>query len=101
MDVDAVEQSSVKITEVSLVSDVDRDIPRVNSTNENRYALIIGNEDYNTYQHGSNTEENVVYAGMMLRFLKIIAFKHSVFLKKTLIIYRMQQLQLWSKELTK
>jgi uncharacterized caspase-like protein len=62
VDVDAVEQSNVKITEVSLVSDVDRDIPRVNSTNENRYALIIGNEDYKTYQHGLNTEENVVFA---------------------------------------
>jgi hypothetical protein len=42
-------------------SDVDINIP-VNKERLNRYALIIGNEDYSTYQSSVNTEINVDYA---------------------------------------
>ena len=44
-------------------SDVDINIP-VNSTQKktNTYALIIGNEDYSSFQTGLNTEVNVDYA---------------------------------------
>lgn len=43
-------------------SDVDIDIPRVGKPNPNRYALIIGNEDYSSYQRGLKTESNVEFA---------------------------------------
>lgn len=55
-------EAEVAITEVSLVSDVDRNIPWVEDRNPHRYALIIGNEDYATYQSGIQTESNVAYA---------------------------------------
>jgi len=37
------------------------DIP-VNSKVDNRYALIIGNEDYKSYQTTLSSEQNVDYA---------------------------------------
>ncbi|OFX20860.1 MAG: hypothetical protein A2041_02980 [Bacteroidetes bacterium GWA2_31_9b] len=43
-------------------SDVDINIPYTERKNESKYALIIGNEDYNSYQMGLNTESNVDYA---------------------------------------
>jgi hypothetical protein len=43
-------------------SDVDIDVPRVANKNPNRYALIIGNEDYSSYQRGLKTESNVEFA---------------------------------------
>jgi hypothetical protein len=43
-------------------SDVDIDIPRVGKPDPNRYALIIGNEDYSTYQRGLKTESDVEFA---------------------------------------
>lgn len=53
---------AVPITEGSLVSDVDRNIPENSRGSTNRYALIIGNEDYSTYQSGLSKESNVAYA---------------------------------------
>jgi hypothetical protein len=46
----------------SLRSDVDKGIPQLGQTNPHRYALIIGNEDYSSYQTGLSTEVNVDYA---------------------------------------
>ncbi len=46
----------------SLRSDVDKGIPQVAQPNPHRYALIIGNEDYSSYQSGLSTEVNVDYA---------------------------------------
>ncbi|TSA25043.1 MAG: hypothetical protein D4R67_10865 [Bacteroidetes bacterium] len=46
----------------SLTSDVDKNIPRSNYKNPNRYALIIGNEEYSEYQTGMSTEVNVDFA---------------------------------------
>ena len=43
-------------------SDVDIDIPRVGTPDPNRYALIIGNEDYSTYQRGLQRESDVEFA---------------------------------------
>lgn len=42
--------------------DVDKNIPQNNIENPHRYALVIGNEDYSTFQTGLNTEANVEYA---------------------------------------
>lgn len=43
-------------------SDVDIEIPTNTTIKTNTYALIIGNEDYNSFQTGLNTEVNVDYA---------------------------------------
>jgi hypothetical protein len=60
--VQAKKEDAVDIQMASLRSDVDRDIPLGLSTNEKRYALIIGNEDYSKYQSGLDNEVNVAYA---------------------------------------
>jgi hypothetical protein len=43
-------------------SDIDFDIPDITTPNPNRFALIIGNEDYSTFQTSLKTESNVEYA---------------------------------------
>ncbi len=43
-------------------SDVDKNIPVTAQTNNLRFALIIGNEDYSSHQIELNTEINVDYA---------------------------------------
>lgn len=43
-------------------SDVDKNIPQNTVKYPNRYALIIGNEDYSSYQEGLNSEVNVAFA---------------------------------------
>jgi len=50
------------IQKVSLTSDVDRNIPERPGSSENKFALIIGNEDYHKYQKGISVEMNVDYA---------------------------------------
>ena len=42
-------------------SEVDLNIPS-NSKVDNRYAIVIGNEDYQSYQRSLNAEQNVDYA---------------------------------------
>ena len=44
------------------ISDVDIDIPVSKKVKSNTYALIIGNEDYSSFQTGLSTEVNVDYA---------------------------------------
>jgi len=46
----------------SLTSDVDRNIPEVQTMRLNRFALVIGNENYHKYQKGISSEMNVEYA---------------------------------------
>jgi hypothetical protein len=46
----------------SLVAEVDRNIPFDSTKYTNKYALIIGNEDYTDKQTGINNETNVIYA---------------------------------------
>ena len=43
-------------------SDVDKNIPTTPQKNENRYALIIGNEDYSSHQLDLSDEVNVDFA---------------------------------------
>jgi hypothetical protein len=50
------------IETASLRSDVDINIPINNAINENKFALIIGNEDYSSFQQGLSSEMNVTYA---------------------------------------
>ena len=50
------------IEDVHLRSDVDRNIPTTNNRNPNRYAIIIGNEDYHSYQKNLNSEQDVPFA---------------------------------------
>jgi hypothetical protein len=52
----------VAIKEVSLTSDVDKNIPDSDNKNSKRYALIIGNEHYSTFQTGLKTESDVAFA---------------------------------------
>lgn len=47
---------------VSTVSDVDIDIPVTTAENPQIFALLIGNEDYASYQTGLNNEVNVEFA---------------------------------------
>ncbi len=56
------EEKNIQIIEQSLISDIDKDIPQNNKINNNRYALIIGNEDYSTRQTDLNNESNVEFA---------------------------------------
>jgi hypothetical protein len=46
----------------SLTSDVDKDIPVNPVNNPNRYALVIGNENYSSRNSGLNSENNVAFA---------------------------------------
>jgi hypothetical protein len=43
-------------------SDVDNDIPFTSTNNDMQFALIIGNEDYNSFQTDLKTESNVDFA---------------------------------------
>jgi hypothetical protein len=47
---------------VEMVSDVDTLIPSIGRVYENRFALIVGNEDYRSHQKGLNYESNVEFA---------------------------------------
>jgi hypothetical protein len=51
-----------KIEIASLVAEVDRNIPVDFTKYSNKYALIIGNEDYTNKQTGINNEVSVIYA---------------------------------------
>jgi hypothetical protein len=46
----------------SLTSDVDHNIPEIRRKYKNRFALIIGNEDYSSYQKDLTAEINVRFA---------------------------------------
>lgn len=50
------------IVEAQLRSDVDRNIPETGIKNDHRYAIIIGNQDYHSYQRGLNSEQDVPFA---------------------------------------
>ena len=45
-------------------SDVDRNIPESKKTNDNRFALVIGNEDYASQNTGMLAAQNVPYASV-------------------------------------
>ncbi|MEZ5196504.1 MAG: caspase family protein [Bacteroidales bacterium] len=43
-------------------SDIDQNIPITTTIASNKFALIIGNEDYSSFQKNLNSESNVVFA---------------------------------------
>ncbi len=45
-------------------SDVDIDIPTTNEKNTKTFALVIGNEDYSSFQMNLNTDDNVDFASV-------------------------------------
>lgn len=56
------ESSPVKKTIAVTPSDVDSNIPNGGTQKGSAYALVIGNEDYSSFQTGLNSEVNVDYA---------------------------------------
>jgi hypothetical protein len=52
----------IQIDKISLSSDVDKNIPENGGSDENKFALIIGNEDYSSYQPNISDEMNVAFA---------------------------------------
>ena len=54
--------ANVNIQRSSLTAEVDKNIPQSDVSNDKRYALIIGNEDYTSKQPGLSTEFNVAFA---------------------------------------
>jgi len=60
--IDPKEEAREAIQLGSLTSDVDHNIPLNTVKHPNRYAIIIGNEDYSSFQSGLNSESNVPYA---------------------------------------
>jgi len=63
------------IKEVSLYSEIDKNIPETGTKNPNRFALIIGNEDYKSFQPDLNSEINVLFAENDAKTLKEYAVK--------------------------
>jgi len=55
-------EQPVPIDRISLRSDVDVDIPLTGKVVKNRFALIIGNEDYRKFQTGLQSDQNVQFA---------------------------------------
>lgn len=53
---------AIAIETVSLTSDVDVNIPAFKNSNPKRFALVIGNEDYQRYQTGLQSDQNVQFA---------------------------------------
>ncbi|MEI6749714.1 MAG: caspase family protein [Bacteroidota bacterium] len=62
IDVNTQYEKPVAIDIISLTSDVDKNIPVNDIYDENKFALIIGNEDYSNFQEGISTEMNVEFA---------------------------------------
>jgi hypothetical protein len=60
--VQGIKTTDTEVQIASLSCEVDKNIPLNDEKNNNRYALIIGNEDYNKYQKGLNSEMNVEFA---------------------------------------
>ncbi len=55
-------EQPVPIEKISLRSDVDVGIPSSGRVVKNRFALIIGNEDYGKFQTGLQSDQNVLFA---------------------------------------
>lgn len=62
-------------TRTRVISDVDMNIPISGIKRPNRYALIIGNEDYSSFQTGLESESNVDFAENDARIFKDYAIK--------------------------
>jgi hypothetical protein len=60
--INAIAAPTLAVTKASLSSEVDKNIPQEPRKDANKFALIIGNEEYSRYQQGLNTEMNVAFA---------------------------------------
>jgi uncharacterized caspase-like protein len=65
----------VEIKSASLTADIDKNIPETGVKNPNKYALIIGNEDYSSKQSGLGSESNVAFAVNDAKVFKEYALK--------------------------
>jgi hypothetical protein len=70
LSVQDIKTAPTTISTVSLIPDVDKDIPVAETKNNKRYALIIGNEDYSNFQTTLSQEENVDFAKNDARIFK-------------------------------
>ncbi len=68
-------EANITISKGSLKSDVDRNIPVNTKVYNNRYALVIGNEDYTSNQKGLDAESNVEFANNDARVFKEYCMK--------------------------
>lgn len=62
IEVDSKSAPKIAIVDAQLRSEVDRNIPETGKKNSHRYALVIGNKDYHSYQKGLESEQDVPYA---------------------------------------
>lgn len=60
--INAISTPVVEVTKASLTSEVDKNIPSWPNKNSNKFALIIGNEEYAMFQQGIGSESNVAFA---------------------------------------
>jgi uncharacterized caspase-like protein len=72
---EGIHSEDIEIEDVSLSIDVDANIPDNDNINSNRYALIIGNENYSEYQKGLTTTSDVEYALRDAQYFKKYAEK--------------------------
>ena len=70
VEADKKQEQTAQIIIGSLSSDVDKAIPQGPSAHPERYALIIGNEDYSSFQSGLSTESNVDFAANDARIFR-------------------------------
>lgn len=68
--IEALQEKEVTIDNISLTSEVDKNIPINPNQNINKIALIIGNEDYSSRQSGMGSEINVAFAANDARVMK-------------------------------
>lgn len=97
----AEEKKSITETKEMHVSNVDINIPASTKKNHNRYALIIGNEDYNSYQKGLTSEVNVEFAKRDARIFKEYAEKTLGVPEENIILIINAQVVEFSKSIEK
>ena len=90
-----------KTTIESSISDVDINIPTSSVKIQNRYALIIGNEDYNSYQKGLTSESNVEFAERDAKIFKEYAEKTLSIPDENIILMINAQVVEFSKSIEK
>lgn len=84
--VESTSDNAIQVEIASLRSDVDKDIPTRLTKNEQRYALIIGNEDYSKYQPGLDREVNVAFAANDARVVAEYTEKTLGYPKKNIVV---------------
>lgn len=70
VEITPIELTGLTNTQFSLTSTIDKNIPEQSTKKENRYALVIGNEEYSKYQNTLDHESNVAFARRDARVFK-------------------------------